>query len=301
MQRKATEPSESVIGLVHVVFGATLLGFVAVFVKWGLAGGATPVTIGLYRMLFALPGIVWILGKQGFGSGRGAAWAAIAGVAFAADLTLWHESLKDTSAANATFIVCGLTPVWVALFSVAFYGTRYRIKGWVGQVLGVSGALLLALARGAKVGSGRGELLAILASFCYATFSLTISRSRQRISARQALFWMSAASLATFAVLEAGLRDPLAGYSTLAWVGLLGLGIVAQLIAWLLINRGLGRTNIALGALGLSVQQVATPLFAAWLLNEPLRPLGLVGGTLIVLGLFYVATGEERGHRALRD
>jgi len=279
-------------GLVNVVSGATLLGLAAVFVKWGLSGGATPITIGLYRMAFALPGIIWVLRKRGLGSGRGAVWALFAGVAFAGDLSLWHESMRDTSAANATFIICGLTPVWVALFSVAFYGTRYRALGWLGQLLGVSGALLLALARGARVGTGRGELLAILGSLCYATFSLTISRSRQRITARQALFWMSIGSLSTFTVLETWLREPLSGYSTLGWAGLIGLGLVIQLFAWLLINRGLGRINIALGTLGLSFQQVATPFFAAWLLSEPLRLMGMLGGTLIVAGIYLVATGE---------
>ena len=288
-----TEAARSKTGVANVVTGATLLGLAAVFVKWGLSGGATPITIGLYRMAFALPGIIWVLRKQGFGSGPGAVWALFAGVAFAGDLSLWHESMRDTSAANATFIICGLTPVWVALFSVAFYGTRYRVAGWLGQLLGVSGALLLALARGARVGTGQGELLAILASLCYATFSLSISVSRRRISARQSLFWMSAGSLATFAVLESWLREPLSGYSSLGWAGLLGLGVVIQLFAWLLINRGLGRINIALGTLGLSIQQVATPFFAAWLLHEPLRLVGMFGGTLIVAGIYLVATGEQ--------
>ena len=293
MQVDQTEAARSKAGVATVVTGATLLGLAAVFVKWGLSGGATPITIGLYRMAFALPGIIWVLRKQGVGSGPGATWALFAGVAFAGDLSLWHQSMRDTSAANATFIVCGLTPVWVALFSVAFYGTRYRVLGWLGQLLGVSGALLLALARGARVGTGRGELLAILASFCYATFSLSISVSRRRISARQSLFWMSVGSLSTFAVLETWRREPLTGYSGLGWAGLVGLGLVIQLFAWLLINRGLGRINIALGTLGLSFQQVATPFFAAWFLHEPLRVMGMCGGTLIVAGIYFVTTGER--------
>jgi drug/metabolite transporter (DMT)-like permease len=280
-------------GLASVFFGATLLGLAAVFVKWGLIGGAAPITVGLYRMLFALPGIAWIVGRKGFGAGAGAAWAVVAGVAFAGDLTLWHAAMNETSAANATFIICGLTPVWVALFSVAFYRTRYRLSGWLGQALGVGGALLLAVARGARVGTGRGELLAVTASFCYAAFSLMISRSRRHISARQSLFWMSIGSLGSFVVLEAWLHEPLAGYSTLGWVGLISLGLVIQLAAWLLINRGLGRVNVALGTLGLSFQQVSTPFFAAWLLHEPLRTLGMLGGALIVTGIYLVATGER--------
>lgn len=299
----AQQPSESSPrGLAFVISGASLLGFAAVFVKWGLIGGATPLTIGLYRMLFALPFILLLVRReQGLGIGRGAAWGLVAGVAFATDLNLWHHSMKFTSAANSTFIVCGLTPIWVALFSVVVRHTRYRWTGWLGQALGLSGALLLALARGARVGSGIGELLAILASLCYAVFSLAISKSRARISARQALLWMSLGSLLTFLLLEGFERHPMTGFAPIAWVGLIGLGFVVQFVAWWLINSGLGHVNIALGALGLGFQQVATPFLAAWLLREPLRPLGMLGGAIIVVGIYLVATGERARSSALPD
>jgi drug/metabolite transporter (DMT)-like permease len=42
------------------------------------------------------------------------------------------------------------------------------------------------------------------------------------------------------------------------------------------------------------MQQVATPLLAAWLLAEPLRPLGLLGGAFIVTGIVMVAAGSRR-------
>ncbi len=281
-------------GLLGVILGASLLGFAAVFVKWGQGGGASPLTVGLYRMLFALPGVYWLVRRDGrLQLGRGALWGLLAGAAFAADLNCWHQSMKETSAANATFIVCGLAPVWVALFSVAVYKARYCWMGWLGQALGVTGAMVLALAKGARVGTGRGELLAVAASLCYAAFSLTISRGRRTITARQALFWMSVGSLVCFLIQEAVERQPLVGYTNLAWAGLLGLGLVAQLLAWLLINNGLGHVDVALGALALGFQQVATPFLAAWLLSEPLRPLGLLGGGIIVVGIYLVAMGER--------
>jgi drug/metabolite transporter (DMT)-like permease len=166
--------------------------------------------------------------------------------------------------------VCGLAPIWVALVSVALFDVRYRWLGWVGQILGLAGAPVLALARGARVGTGLGELLAGAASLCYATFSLTISQSRRRLSARQALLWMSVGSLLSFVILQLLSGEPLAGYSLTAWVGLVSLDLIAQLMAWLLINGGLGHIDIALGALALGFQQVVTPFLAAWVLDEPL-------------------------------
>lgn len=287
--------SQASRGLLLVVGGASLLGLSAIFVKWGLAGGATPLAVGFYRMLFALPGVYLLASRdRGLRWSPEVGWAMLAGCAFAGDLNFWHHSMRYTSAANSTFIVCGLSPVWVALFSVAFYGTRYEVAGWLGQALGISGALLLALARGARVGTGLGELLAVLASFCYSTFSLTIAQSRRTLSARQALFWMSLGSLLCFAAQECIERAPLSGYTPKAWLGLIGLGLLVQLMAWLLINHGLGHVSVALGALALGFQQVATPFLARWLLDEPLRPLGLLGGALILSGIYLVANGERK-------
>jgi drug/metabolite transporter (DMT)-like permease len=65
-----------------------------------------------------------------------------------------------------------------------------------------------------------------------------------------------------------------------------------------MINNGLGHINIALGTLALGFQQVVTPFLAALFLGEALRPLGLLGGLVIVAGIYLVATGE-RSQQAL--
>jgi drug/metabolite transporter (DMT)-like permease len=280
-------------GLPAVLVGASLLGFAAIFVKWGMLGGASPLAVGFYRMLIALP-IALVLARWAapLRFDKHSLWGIAAGVAFACDLMFWHRSMLHTSAANSTFIVCGLAPVWVALFSIVFYGLHYRWLGWLGQVLCLSGALFLALARGAAVGTGQGEWLAMAASLCYAAFSLTISKCRSGAPAQHALFWMSFGSLVALLFAEGVEQVPLHGFSTLAWLSLFGLGLVAQILAWWLITQGLGKVEVALGSLGLGMQQVATPFLAAWLLAEPLRPLGLLGGGLIVTGIYLVAKGR---------
>ena len=50
-------------GLSAILVGATLLGFSAIFVKWAVAGGASALTVGFYRMLVALPG-AWLLARR---------------------------------------------------------------------------------------------------------------------------------------------------------------------------------------------------------------------------------------------
>jgi drug/metabolite transporter (DMT)-like permease len=70
-----------------------------------------------------------------------------------------------------------------------------------------------------------------------------------------------------------------------------GLGVVVQLAAWWLNSWGLGHVEPAVGALALQMQQVATLFLAAWLIFEPLRPLGLLGGGLLCIGIVLVSLG----------
>jgi drug/metabolite transporter (DMT)-like permease len=275
-----------------ILGGATLLGFSAIFVKWAVAGGASALTVGFYRMLVALPGAWWLARRGGsLGPARGRAWALAAGGAFFLDLALWHAAMHETTAANATLLVGGLSPIWVALFSFVALGRRTGALGWLGQLVGLAGALVLALARGARGGGGTGEAIAIGASFCYAAFTLALSRARATLNAPQALFWMSLSCLGCFAVAALVAGHPFDGYDARAWWSLLGLGLVVQLVAWWLNSWGLGHVDAAAGALALQMQQVATLFLAAWLLAEPLRPLGLLGGGLLIAGIALVSLG----------
>jgi drug/metabolite transporter (DMT)-like permease len=278
-----------------VTLGASLLGLSAVFVKWAVAGGATPLTVGAWRMFIALPGAYWVARRDGgAGAGPGRLWAIVAGLFFFGDVWGWHWAMGKTSAANATFIVGGLCPIWVALFSMLAWGLRYRWLGWLGQGLGVAGALILALARGARVGTGEGEAVAVLSSFCYAGFTLSLARSRQTLKARQAMFWLTLSAGVSFALASLLAGDAFVGFDGRAWLSLVGLGLVVHLVAWLMNSWGLGHVDAAHGALGLQAQQVATLFLAAWLLGEPLRPLGIVGGALIVGGIIAVAFSPRR-------
>jgi drug/metabolite transporter (DMT)-like permease len=206
---------------------------------------------------------------------------------------MWHTAMGMTSAANATFIVAGLCPIWVALFSILFRGQRYRWLGWLGQGLGVTGALVLALARGARVGDGHGEALSLMASFCYAGLTLSLGKGRRSLHAGQALFWFTLSSCICFALATLATGVPLVGFNTRAWLSLIGLGLVVHLLAWRLNTWGLGHVETAFGALGLQAQQIATLFLGAWLLAEPLRPLGLLGGGLIMAGILAVAFGPS--------
>jgi drug/metabolite transporter (DMT)-like permease len=274
-------------GLAALILGASLLGFAAMLVRW--ASPAGPLAVGFYRMAFALPFVAWMawMARRGTGrpaTGRARLWALIAGLCFVLDLWMWHTALHHTSAANATLLVT-LAPIWVAVVSVLWLGVRLRRRFWAGVLLALAGALVLGLAKGARWGTGFGELLGALASLAYGAFTLALGRARQELSAPEALFWVVLCCTLLFGVLGWAQGETFTGYPARSWWSLLALGLGVQVVAWWFITWGLGHVPTNLGAMGLMVQPVATVILGWLLLSESLRPLQGVGTFLVLMGI----------------
>jgi len=224
---------------------------------------------------------------SGLGSKTGppdSIWAVVAGLCFTGDLWLWHLSLRHTSAANATLLV-GLSPLWVALATVAFFGARMRRRAWGGLALALAGALVLGLAKGARWGTGYGEFLGAVASMAYAFFTLALARARQGLTARRALAIVSVICLLGFAALALLQGQSFGPFPLRSWAALLGLGLVVQVLAWWLISWGLGHIDANLGSIGLMVQPVATVGLGWFFLGEHVKPIQGLGALLILSGI----------------
>ncbi len=270
-------------GLAAVLLGAALLGFAAMLVRWSAPAG--PLVIGFYRMAFALPFVAWMgwrARRQGMAAARG--WALVAGLCFIADLWMWHTSLEYTSAANSTLLV-GLAPLWVAAISVLWLGTRLRKRFWLGLAFALAGGLVLGLAKGARWGTGRGELLAALASLAYACFTLALGKARRDLAAPEALAWVVLCCTAGFGLLGRAGGESFHGFPPHAWLSLAALGLVVQVAAWWLITWGLGHVPTNLGAVTLMVQPVATVGLGWVLLGEAVRPVQGAGILLVLAGI----------------
>ncbi len=270
-------------GLAALILGASLLGFAAMLVRWATPAG--PLAVGFYRMAIALPFVAWMAWGTGRpGTGRARLWALAAGLCFVLDLWMWHSALHLTSAANATLLVT-LAPIWVAVVSVLWMGARLRKRFWLGVLLALAGALVLGLAKGARWGTGLGELLGALASLAYGAFTLALGRARRDLSAPEALFWVVLCCTVFFAILGRAQGEAFTGYPARAWWALLALGVVVQVVAWRFITWGLGHVPTNLGAMGLMTQPVATIILGWLLLSESVRPLQGLGALLVLAGI----------------
>jgi drug/metabolite transporter (DMT)-like permease len=89
------------------------------------------------------------------------------------------------------------------------------------------------------------------------------------------------------------LGSPLGGFSTRTWLALFGLGLISQLGAYLALTYALGHLPATIGSVGLLAQVPLTAILAVPLLGEPLTMPYLIGGALVLFGIYIVTVGSR--------
>jgi drug/metabolite transporter (DMT)-like permease len=278
-----------------LVFGIVGLGFSAIFVKWANAPGAVS---GFYRVAIAAVVLALPFGAQARRqaplSRRHVGLAALAGLFFAGDLAAWNTALLITSAASST-LLANTSPFWVGLGALILFRERLRPAFWTGLLLAMLGAMtLLGADYLAHPAFGLGDLLSLLAGFFYGAFFLATQRARERLSSLVS-WWISALTsalaLLAFSLL---LGQPLWGYPAATYWNLAAVALVTQVGAYLSINYALGHLPASLVSPTLLGQPVLTALLAVPLLGEALGTVQMVGGLMVLGGIWLVHRTQTR-------
>ena len=215
--------------------------------------------------------------------------AALAGIFFAFDLALFNTAVLRTSAANAT-LLGNNAPIIVGLATWLVFERRPPSAFWLGLGLAVVGSACImgddALRH--TTAFGVGDAMAITASAFFAGYLLTVERVRAHVDTLTLTTLTVAVSSATLLLLCLALRVPLTGFTTHAWLELIGLGIVSQVGGYLAITYALGHLPATVTSVGLLAQAPLTAVLAIPLLGEPLRTSQILGGALVLTGIYVV-------------
>lgn len=101
-----------------------------------------------------------------------------------------------------------------------------------------------------------------------------------------------AGSVVTLLAVCLALDVPLRGYPLRAWAALAGLGLVSQLAAYFALVHALGHLPATVTSVALLAQVPVAALLAALLLGEPLSAAQIVGGALVLAGIYVVSRGR---------
>jgi drug/metabolite transporter (DMT)-like permease len=220
-------------------------------------------------------------------------WALGAGVLLAAHFATWVPSLRFTTVASATALVC-TQPVWVALLARAM-GHAVPRRTWVGIGISLVAVVVLtgvdfSLEPRALI----GDFLALLGGVFAALYTVAGGEVRRTVSTTSytAICYSTAAI-----VLLAGcvlLGVDLWGYDAETWWKLVALTAGAQLLGHSLFNVVLRTTSPTVVSLVLLLEVPgAAVIAAAWLGQVP--PLAVLpAALLLLLGLGIVVSARPQ-------
>lgn len=204
---------------------------------------------------------------------------------------LQNLGLYYTSAVNAGLIL-GSIPVFTLLFSALFLGEKLSSTRIVGVICSVSGVSLIVLT-GSPAGAGSfpilGNMLLLGSAVAWALYtvkgkSLLRSLPQHVVTAGSVSFGLL--FLLLFLPLEARFvsYQPL---SAATWLAVGYLGFFASGAAFFLWNHGLKSVSAAEAGTYTNLSPVVAVVTAAILLGEPIGLSHLVGGSMVIIGVYF--------------
>jgi drug/metabolite transporter (DMT)-like permease len=283
-----------------LTLGVISVSFAAIFIR---LAEAPPLVIAAYRLCLAslvVAPTAWIRSRQELRglSRREVALALLSGAFLALHFGLWIASLSYTSVASSVVLVTA-NPIFVAIASYLLFRERLGRQGILGIVVCLVGAVLIGYGNW-RLGPQPllGGVLALLGALAVAGYLLIGRRLRQNIGilSYTALTYSSAALLLLVAVLAFG--HPLFGYSSTTYLMLVLLAVVPQLIGHTSLNWSLRFVSATLVTIAVLGEPVLATALAFFVLNEAPTLTEVIGGILILGGIF---VAFRRGAVGWRD
>jgi drug/metabolite transporter (DMT)-like permease len=287
----ATDKRNSQLALNALLGGVIAIGFVPIFVRLSQVG---PSATAFWRLAISLP-VFWgwmVLEKRRQPSIRRPASAAdyrrlaLAGLFFAADLTIWHWSINLTSVANST-LLANFAPIFVALGGWLIYGQRVNLRFILGMCTALAGSILLVgTSFSLSAGHLLGDVLGLVAAFFYAAYLLSIKRLRDDFSTPTIMAWSALASCVVLLPVTLLSGEALLPPSAAGWLVLLGLALFSHVGGHGLITFALAHLPAAFSSVVLLLQPVEATFLAYLILGEPVAAAQVIGGALALTGIF---------------
>lgn len=210
---------------------------------------------------------------------------------------LFLTGLTLAPASDGAIIVPGLAPVFTALLAAPILGERLGRRGLLGFAIAFAG-LLLVIGPAGTASETRtiGDLLFLAGAVFWGIYSVLVRLASSRFDAFNATFYaMSTGTLVLLplALLEGGGGELLAA-SGQAWFGMAYLAVFGSVAAFVWFNSGVARIGAARAAAFAYLVPVVGVTTSALFLGEPLSILTLVGGAVVLAGVWLIQTRHRR-------
>jgi len=291
-------PKTKVLPYLEALFAVIVWGATFIATKIALRE-ASPATIVWLRfgMGTVILGIVVIARKQ-FALPEKGEWLYFLMLGFLG--VTFHQLLQatglQTAKATTTAWIVATTPVFIAILGWLWLKERLNGTQIIGIVLAGLGVLLIvskgnikALFTGAE--GTFGDLLILISSVNWAVYTILSRRELARHPAARMMFFVMLLGWLLVNIWIFGFGPGISEISTLTssgWGAILVLGIFGSGLAYIAFYDALQEIPAAqLGAF-FNVEPLVTTVLASFMINEAITAITLVGGAIIILGIWLV-------------
>jgi drug/metabolite transporter (DMT)-like permease len=277
--------------------GVVAVSFAAIFIR---LADAPPLVIATYRMTIAslvLIPVASVKSMKGLNrlSRRDIFLVLLSSIFLALHFWLWITSLSYTSIASSVVLVTS-HPAFVALISYFLWGERLNkltIIGIAVALLGVVGINYNGFTFSSQ--ALLGDLLALIAGFSMGAYLIIGGQLRVRIDILTylTLIYIGAAVILLVATVIAGYS--LFGYSPSTYIMLILLALIPQLLGHSCLNLAIRMVPVTLVSVSILGEPVGATLLGYFILKEMPAVGEIIGGLLILGGIFIVIKRPPKG------
>ena len=211
---------------------------------------------------------------------------------------LFLTALTLAPAADGAILVPGLAPVFTAVIAGIVLREHLGLRGFAGLAIAAVG-LLLVVGPGGEAGGTRllGDALFVAGAVLWGVYSVLARIASRRFDAVSTTLYGTALGtliLIPLAVAERG-GEAVAGAPFEALAGIGYLAVFGTVAAFVLLNLGVARVGAARASAFALLVPVVGVLTSVAFLDEELGPLTVIGGIVVLVGLWLI---EHRGGRA---
>lgn len=284
---------------IMIVIGVIGISLSSIFVKYSPAPSAVTAAWRLLWTIILLSPVV--LGTRLFRqelastTSKNLLLSCLSGIFLAMHFALWFESLKHTSVASSTTIVC-TEVIWVSLgFWLLLKGSISK-KAILAIAVTLFGSALIAFSDSVSDAQLYGDILALLAAIAVAAYMLIGRVVRDTLSTSVYTYIVYCACEAALLVLCAVQQNSLFAFGIApSIVGLL-LAIFSTILGHSIFSWCLKYFSPSFVSASKLCEPVVAAILAAFLFFEIPSPLQIVGGVLIIGGVFYYSRIEKSEH-----
>lgn len=283
--------------MIMIVVGVLGISLSSIFVKYSTAPSSVTAA---YRLLWT----VLLMTPVTFGSKEirtellsvsraTMLLSCLSGLFLAIHFTLWFESLRHTSVASSTTIVC-TEVIWVSLGYALFLKGKLSIKEILSICVTLGGSILIAFADSASGGGHLyGDILSLMAAIAVAVYVL-IGRVVRKTASTTVYTYIVYCSCAAVLLLMCLLQgNALWGYGISGiLVGLL-LAVFSTILGHSIFSWCLKYFSPSFVSASKLCEPVAAAILAGFLFGEIPTAMQITGGILILGGVLYYSRLER--------